>query len=90
VFIPLFAFQISLSFKQIIKGMSQYLKIFSFLIFLQIIVRVPAYADKYPFNYNIDILHYRFDLSLSDSSDVIHGTASITVYLRRMASNNSG
>nr|MBP6795466.1 M1 family peptidase [Saprospiraceae bacterium] len=43
----------------------------------------PAYADKYPRNFNIDILHYKFELTLSDATDEIRGTASITVLFKK-------
>lgn len=42
----------------------------------------PAQADTYPKNPNIDIQHYAFALALSDSSDVIHGTATITAHFK--------
>lgn len=51
------------------------------IIFLQ--VAVPAFADKYPFNYNIDILHYKFELVLSDTTDEIRGTASIAILFKK-------
>lgn len=43
----------------------------------------PAYADKYPRNFNIDILHYKFELTLSDATDEIRGTASISVLFKK-------
>ena len=51
------------------------------LFFLQ--VAQPAHADKYPFNYNIDILHYKFELVLSDATDEIRGTTSITILFKK-------
>lgn len=36
-----------------------------------------GYADTYPRNYSIDILHYAFDLQFSDNTDEISGKASI-------------
>ena len=36
-----------------------------------------AVADTYPVNKSIDITHYRFELTLSDASDEISGTASV-------------
>ncbi|MFQ5742184.1 MAG: M1 family metallopeptidase [Acidobacteriota bacterium] len=42
----------------------------------------PALADDYPRNQNVDVLHYGFHLTLSDSSDEILGEASITVRFR--------
>lgn len=40
-------------------------------------------ADEYPVNKNIDIQHYSFGISLSDSSDVIYGDALITVLFKK-------
>ena len=37
----------------------------------------PALADPYPVDDSVDILHYRFELTLSDSTDEINGTATI-------------
>lgn len=39
-------------------------------------------ADNYPRNYSIDILHYLFELKLSDNTDEIMGKASITVLFK--------
>lgn len=39
-------------------------------------------ADNYPRNYSIDILHYLFELKLSDNTDEINGKASITVLFK--------
>lgn len=52
-------------------------------LFLQLANSFAAYADKYPFNHNIDVLHYAFDLVLSDSTDEITGTASITMLFKK-------
>ena len=41
-----------------------------------------VYADKYPKNHNIDILHYKFELSLSDLSDEIMGKASLHILFK--------
>jgi aminopeptidase N len=38
-----------------------------------------CYADNYPRNYSLDILHYKFELTLSDASDEIIGKTSIVV-----------
>lgn len=38
-----------------------------------------SYGDHYPRNPNIDIIHYTFQLTLSDSTNIIKGTASVTV-----------
>lgn len=37
-----------------------------------------AYADSYPFQHGINILHYAFSLSVNDASDQISGTALVT------------
>jgi aminopeptidase N len=37
-----------------------------------------VYADNYPFQRGIDILHYAFSLTVSDVTDQINGTASVT------------
>ncbi|WP_339710498.1 M1 family metallopeptidase [uncultured Kriegella sp.] len=38
-----------------------------------------AFADNYPKNPNIDVLHYSFDLKLSDATDAIKATATLLV-----------
>ncbi len=38
-----------------------------------------CFADDYPRNYSIDIIHYAFELKLSDSTDEISGKATIRV-----------
>jgi aminopeptidase N len=40
-------------------------------------------ADTYPVNKNIDIKHYTFEISLSDSADVIYGKTQITVLFKK-------
>lgn len=45
-------------------------------------------ADTYPVNKNIDIKHYRFQLSLSDSADVIYGNAQITILFKKQGLQN--
>ena len=40
-------------------------------------------ADTYPVNKNIDIIHYSFSLSLSDSSDEITGKTHITILFKK-------
>lgn len=40
------------------------------------------YADNYPRNYSIDMLHYRFELTLSDSSDELIGRSTIRVLFK--------
>ena len=58
-----------------------YKKIFLSLTF--IITASYCFADKYPRNYSIDIIHYAFELRLSDSTDEIIGKASIRVLFKR-------
>ena len=41
-----------------------------------------GWADTYPVNKNIDIQHYAFEISLSDSTDEISGKAQITVLFK--------
>jgi len=44
------------------------------------LVHTPAAAvDDYPRNWDVDVLHYRFHLTLSDESNEIRGRADITV-----------
>ncbi len=45
-------------------------------------------ADTYPVNKNIDIKHYKFELSLSDSADVIYGNAQITILFKKAGMQN--
>lgn len=42
-----------------------------------------ARADKYPKNPDIDILHYSFDLTLSDDTDEIFGITTITLRFKK-------
>lgn len=41
-----------------------------------------GFADEYPRNYAIDMIHYAFELRLSDSSNEIAGRASITALFK--------
>ena len=44
---------------------------------------IPSvFADQYPFNYQIDIQHYAFALTLSDDTDEIIGTTSIVILFK--------
>ncbi|WP_439506172.1 M1 family aminopeptidase [Sediminibacterium sp.] len=54
-----------------------------------ILLLAPLYswADSYPINKNIDVKHYSFELSLSDSSDVIVGTTNIYVQFKQAGIN---
>ena len=47
-----------------------------------------CWADTYPVNKNIDIQHYSFKISLSDSADVIYGDAQITVLFKKAGMQN--
>ncbi len=42
-----------------------------------------AWADNYPKNYNIDVLHYNFKIQLSDKTDEIIGTTKINVVFKK-------
>jgi aminopeptidase N len=43
----------------------------------------PVFGDNYPKNPNIDVLHYRFELHLSDENDEILGTTSVTIFFKK-------
>ena len=58
------------------------LKQLSFFLFYLLVLQT-SYADNYPRNYSVDIIHYAFELSLSDQSDEILGKASITVLCKQ-------
>lgn len=58
------------------------LKRLSFFIFYLLFFQ-NSYADNYPRNYSVDIIHYAFELNLSDQSDEIFGKASITVLFKQ-------
>ncbi len=54
--------------------------------FLCLLTFIPTvFADQYPFNYQIDIQHYTFSLTLSDDTNEIIGTTSIKILFK---SNN--
>ena len=55
--------------------MKQKILLVSAVLFLSLI---HSYADTYPRNYAIDILHYAFNLSFSDNTDELKGKAAIT------------
>ena len=44
-------------------------------------VQLLSAKDPYPLNRNLDILHYRFHLTLSDSTDAVSGKSEITLRL---------
>ena len=51
--------------------------------FLWLFTFVPSvFADQYPFNYQIDIQHYTFSLTLSDDTNEIIGTTSIKILFK--------
>jgi aminopeptidase N len=45
-------------------------------------------ADTYPVNKNIDIKHYKFEINLSDTADVIYGNAQITILFKKPGIQN--
>jgi len=47
-----------------------------------------ARADDYPVNKNIDIKHYAFEITLSDSNDEIRGIATITIDFKEAGIRN--
>lgn len=44
---------------------------------------ITVYADNYPKNPNIDIQHYSFEFTLSDSTDSILGKTTVTVLFKK-------
>ena len=55
----------------------------NFLAAALLLLPLFVWADTYPVNKDIDIQHYRFEISLSDSADVIYGNAQITVLFKK-------
>ncbi len=55
------------------------------LFFLSVCLLVPAagLADRYPKNFNIDILHYQFKLWLSDKTDSLRAEATLIVIFKK-------
>ena len=53
-----------------------------FLFFGFFLFVVQLHADDYPKNPDIDILHYRFELNLSDDEDIIRGSATINIIFK--------
>ena len=45
-------------------------------------------ADHYPINKNIDVIHYAFNLSLSDSTNEILGSTLVTVKFKEAGMQN--
>ncbi len=60
----------------------QLIKFFLLPAFLLLLLH-PTKADTYPKNLNIDILHYSFDLTLSDDTDEIIGITTITLRFKK-------
>jgi aminopeptidase N len=56
---------------------------FSLLLCILLCTAASSYADTYPRNYAIDILHYAFDLQFSDNTDEITGKASISFVCKK-------
>jgi len=54
-----------------------------FLSVFYLLIVQATYADDYPRNYSIDIIHYKFELKLSDKSDEIFGKTSVTVLFKK-------
>ncbi|RTE53905.1 M1 family peptidase [Arenibacter aquaticus] len=52
-------------------------RIFMLIIFLAI--HHSSFADNYPKNPHIDVVHYIFDITLSDDTDIIKSTATLLV-----------
>ena len=52
------------------------------LAFFFSVVATYSFADTYPRNYSLDVLHYVFELKLSDKTDEIIGTTSITILFK--------
>jgi aminopeptidase N len=48
-----------------------------------LLLPLAGWADGYPVNKNIDIQHYAFTITLSDSTDEIFGKAQITVLFKK-------
>lgn len=49
------------------------------LLIVALVISGICNADNYPRNYSLDILHYKFELTLSDATDEIIGKTSIVV-----------
>lgn len=58
---------------------SKYCLIFLFVCLLS----KKSFADTYPRNYSIDVLHYRFEVTLNDNNDEIIGKASISIQFKK-------
>ncbi len=58
----------------------RYIRIVSAALFL--LASLHGFADDYPRNYSIDIIHYAFELKLFDNTDEISGQATISVLFK--------
>lgn len=56
---------------------------YSLLVLLVCFISKTSFADSYPRNYAIDILHYRFEISVSDNNNEIFGKASISIQFKK-------
>lgn len=54
-----------------------------FYLFLLQLISFSVRADNYPKNFNIDVLHYKFELTLSDKTDEIVGVTSIQTRFKK-------
>ncbi len=61
--------------------MRKYKLILLFIFYL--LTSLFSFADKYPRNYSVDIIHYAFEINLSDMTDEIFGRTSITVLFKK-------
>jgi aminopeptidase N len=59
-----------------------------FTTFLFFLFPVISKADNYPINKKIDIKHYSFALTLSDSNDEIIGSTNITIHFKQAGVQN--
>ncbi len=50
-----------------------------FLVLSALIMSAAHAPDNYPKNPDVDVLHYRFQLALSDETDVVRGEAWVDV-----------
>ena len=57
-------------------------KIYLYTIVLTVI-SLSAWADNYPRNYNVDIIHYNFKIQLSDKTDEIIGTTKVNLVFKK-------
>lgn len=54
----------------------------SILLIILLGTSTVGHADNYPRNYSLDILHYKFELTLSDATDEIVGRTSIMILFK--------